>query len=68
MNEVKFEALVELSRKVEGNESQVSEAKLAETCWTNYPRSEATRDYPLCEFKWYHSELSNLFSKLASGY
>jgi len=27
------------------NESQISEAKRAEICWTNYPRSEVTRGY-----------------------
>ena len=27
------------------SESQVSEAKRTEICWTNYPRSEATWDY-----------------------
>ena len=40
---MKFEALVELSREAEGNESQVSEAKRVETCWTNYTRDFWTR-------------------------
>ena len=52
--------------KLQFNESQVSEAKLAETCWTNYPRSEATRDYSMCEFKWYRSLLRNV-SKACFG-
>jgi hypothetical protein len=51
--------------KLQFNESQVSEVKRAETCWTNYPRSEATWDYPMCEFKCYYSLLRNLFPKLA---
>jgi hypothetical protein len=47
---------VNLIVKLQFNESQVSEAKCAETYWTNYPRSEAMRDYSL---------LRNLFPKLA---
>jgi len=33
------------------NESQVSEAKHAETCWTNYPT---------CEAKWGYNNVHNL--------
>jgi len=31
------------------NEFQVSEAKRAKTCWTNYPTCKAKWDYILCE-------------------
>ena len=42
------------------NESQVSEAKRVETCWTNYPTCEAKWDYiNILQFA------VNLFPKLA---
>ena len=56
-----FKSIMKFIVKLQFNESQVLEAKRAETCWTNYPRSEATRDYPMCEFKWYYSLLRNVF-------
>ena len=42
---MKFEALVELSREAEGNETQVSETECTETCRSNYPTCEAKWDY-----------------------
>ena len=40
---MKFEALVELShlRSEVGLETQTSETKRTEICWTNYPRSDS---------------------------
>jgi hypothetical protein len=58
------------------NESQVSEAKRAETCWTNYPTREAKWDYneaegnesQVSEAKRVETCLTNYTPQLALGF